>query len=238
MKMAKQMKCWRKLKIILLLTNMNEIIKKTEEFSLKYMSQVKIAGHDNKHIQRVRINAQKIAKAENIDHFLVDIAVLLHDIGRTKPGDHGDNSVELSKPFLDSIPDLTDENKIEILYAIKQHNKPFSDRSIANVLQDADKLDALGALGIMRTFMCFGDMQDYDINRPWKPPTLPIQKDEKGREYMHFSHGIKYVSDHIYKNLSWKEMFYFESAKKIAKGRFKYMEDFIKRIQGEIRGEL
>lgn len=129
-----------------------EVLEIVKEKSKLMMVKVKMPAHDFKHVGRVRKMALKIAKKEKYNLFLVELAALLHDVGRFKGGDHAKISASFSEKFLKKFKEINIEERKEIVKAIKVHSDPYVKGKLAQILQDADKLDALGAIGVARCF--------------------------------------------------------------------------------------
>src|SRR3989344_864713 len=135
------------------------LIQKIKVFAEKMMQDYP-PGHNFLHIMRVHELAKHIAQKEKADLLIVEAAALLHDIGRkyeliNPKINHADKSAELALPFLKTLIKIGfPSDKINpVLYAIRNHRFTkgiIPDTIEARVLQDADKLDALGAAGIMR----------------------------------------------------------------------------------------
>ena len=134
-----------------------EIISKTEIFVKKALQQAE-GGHDWWHIYRVRKNAMKIADSEPGDRLIIELGALLHDIADSKFHD-GDETIgpRKAEEFLQSWQ--VDQKSIDHIKKIIQHisfkggnfEQEFYSSELA-ILQDADRLDALGAIGIARAF--------------------------------------------------------------------------------------
>ena len=128
-----------------------EILKLTEDF-VKECSKDNEPGHDFNHIQRVRKLAIYLAKECNIETFFVEMVALLHDVEDKKL-----NSGKTVKGFLDSL-DILDSAKEKILYILpylsfsKYPTLPEHFPLIGKIVSDADRLDAIGAIGIARAF--------------------------------------------------------------------------------------
>jgi HD superfamily phosphodiesterase len=122
-------------------------------------------AHDYKHVDRVRHWALKIAQQEQYPHLdRVEAAALLHDIGLASGGrkHHAEVGAGLAATFLQEH-DLFDEAAIqEIVYAIRYHMSLNGKGQLLAILQDADILDLLGAVGLMRGFTSKWDKPDYD----------------------------------------------------------------------------
>ena len=152
--------------------------------NLKKISKIKLAkndpAHDFEHIMRVYRNAEKICKTENGNKKLILSAVLLHDIVKIKnQKDSAIKSAKLSEKILKENNFFDDEIKI-ISDAIKEHS--FSKGKIPSsiegkILQDADRLDAIGAIGIARAF-AYGGSKGSPLYNPDLPPTRHSSKED------------------------------------------------------------
>ena len=126
-------------------------------------------GHDYYHIQRVVINARKILITEPADSFVVELAAWLHDLGDHKLHDGVDKSEELINDFLSSL-DVEQQVIDRIVEVVSQvsfskGNTPYSIE--AEIVQDADRLDAIGAIGIARCF-AYGGSKNRILFSPHK----------------------------------------------------------------------
>src|SRR5690349_13699121 len=123
-------------------------------------------AHDFKHVDRVRHWALKIAKQEGYpDLELVEATALLHDIGLLSGGrnHHAEVGAQLATDFLQEHQ-LFEEAEIDaIAYAIRNHNSLDGEGQLLAILQDADTLDLLGAVGLMRGFTSKADKPDYAL---------------------------------------------------------------------------
>ncbi|MFH1424568.1 MAG: HD domain-containing protein [archaeon] len=185
------------------------------EIELFAREKLRSMSHGFDHTRRVYNMAMRIGQREKADLKVVLTAALLHDIGRDLEDylgiDHAETSAYLAEEFLNSI-DFPKEKIKMVIDAIKEHRYssgilPSSLES--KVLSDADKLDALGAVGIARVFTYGGRHQ----------------RDVKG-SLAHFDEKI----------LKLKDLMYTESAKKVAQDRHFYIELYLKRLQEEIKG--
>ena len=158
------------------------IIKKTVSFVKDTLANAE-GGHDWWHIFRVWNNAKQINKEENANGFIIELAALLHDIADSKFNNGNENiGPEKAKIFLESI--AVDPNIInEILEIIKNisfkgGNFETKYKSIElDIVQDADRLDAIGAIGIARTFN-YGGFKNREMYNPNIPPILNMTKEE------------------------------------------------------------
>jgi len=194
-----------------------EILKKTQEF-IKNQFSGETTGHDYFHIQRVVKIAKRIAEEENADLFLVELAAWLHDLGDYKLHDGIDKSEELILEFLNglNLPLKTISQMIEIVSQVSfsKGNQPTSLE--AKIVQDADRLDAIGAIGIARTF-AYGGSKQREIWNPEGPGETSVQ---------HFYDKLLKLKDLIHTN----------SAKKIAEERHQYLEEFLEKFYAEWEG--
>ena len=141
------------------------------------------AGHDWWHIQRVWNNAKQIGQAESVDMLVVELAALLHDIADSKFHDgNEDIGPQLAIEFLSSIH--LDETRIEHIQQIIRNlsfkaslgTVSFHSKEL-EVVQDADRLDAIGAIGIARAFT-YGGFKNRELYNPEIPPHLNMSKEE------------------------------------------------------------
>jgi uncharacterized protein len=190
------------------------------------------SGHDYQHVQRVYAIARKIGSEEGADMLVLEAAALLHDLGRAyedKERNHADVSVELAEKLLERVKFPPDKRE-KVLHAIGVHSyrRDLKPQTLeAKILQDADRLDAIGAVGIMRCFTFGGahGRRDYHAEDPFF---------EKNREL----EGDKYSLDHFYeKLLKLKHTLHTKAARRIAEERERYMRGFIEQLKREIRGE-
>jgi len=137
----------------------NKMLSIVKEFAIKNSEKNDIHGFD--HVNRVYQLSSTIGEKLNADLKILKISALLHDIGRIqekndkKKRNHAEISAELTKHFLSSNQyDLTQNEIVKIIHCIQAHsysNKLVPETLEAKILSDADKLDALGAIGLYRT---------------------------------------------------------------------------------------
>ena len=188
-------------------------------------------AHDFQHIMRVYKNAELIGKKEGADMEVLLPAALLHDLivypkGSAKTSKSADDSADLAEKWLQSYG--YPQEKIErISYCIRTHS--YSKRLVpatleGKILQDADRLDALGAIGIARTFSVGGSEKRQFYN-----PTDPFRKSRRELD------DREWTLDHFQtKLLRLKKSMHTRTAREIAKERAEFMELFIRRLQKEI----
>lgn len=204
---------------------MSQIIQNTINFVKEKLKNAE-AGHDWFHIERVWKLSRKIAENENANLVVVELSALLHDIADPKFHDGNENlALEISRNFLEQ--ENMDEEIIEqVLFVIK--NISFKNRNEApkelpielKIVQDADRLDAIGAIGIARTFN-FGGFKNNLMYDPELPPKLNMSKEEYKK-----SNGT--TINHFYeKLLLLKDLMNTETAKNIAQERHDFMLKFL-----------
>ncbi len=205
--------------------NTKEIVNQTEKFVRDKLQGVD-GSHDWWHAVRVRNLAMKLAKNEQVDPLVVELSALLHDIADEKLYDGDEQKgFEIIDKFLTHI-DLADHQKNHIFYIIKNISFRNSDNDIKEktlefmIVQDADRLDAIGAIGIARTFSYGGSK-----NRELFNPAITAKKDMSKEEYRKRNSP---TINHFYeKLLLLKDMMNTAKAKQIAEHRHKFMEMFL-----------
>nr|WP_321243079.1 HD domain-containing protein [uncultured Psychroserpens sp.] len=212
-----------------------DIIEKTKLFVQKELEKAE-GGHDWFHILRVYNNAILIAKNESVDGFVVALGALLHDIADSK-FHNGDETVgpKVARKFL--FENNVDSKVIEHVVNIIKHisfkggneAQTFSSSEL-DVVQDADRLDAIGAIGIARTFN-YGGFKNRKIFDPSVKVNLKMTKAE-------YKASTAPTINHFYeKLLLLKDRMNTKTGKKIALERHKYMEQFLEQFYAEWDGE-
>jgi uncharacterized protein len=179
-------------------------------------------AHGWLHTDRVRQSIRVLAAEEGVDPWLAEIAALLHDVGRTLPGpedEHGIRSAQMAEPLMAELP-LSEEERSAVLYAVGWHNSKRDDTPLLRVLRDADMLDALGAIGIMRAFMSKGTLPAYDSEAPFDPDKVRLPP-------MH-------ASDQVRLQLKFYKWLNTTTARRMAKERTEYMRGFISQVCWEL----
>ena len=175
-------------------------------------------GHDYFHIERVVTNAKKILETENADPFLVELAAWTHDVGDYKLHDGVDKSNELITAFLQTLQ-VEQETINKVLEIVSQvsFSKGNTPTTIeAKIVQDADRLDAIGAVGIARCFAYGGSVHNVLYN--------PYDNSKDASSVQHFY-------DKLFKL---KDLMNTETAIKIANKRHQFMENFIEEFYQEV----
>ncbi|SHE46011.1 uncharacterized protein SAMN03080594_101317 [Arenibacter palladensis] len=193
-------------------------------------------GHDWFHIQRVFKNTLLIAKDEKVDVLVVSLGALLHDIADAK-FNGGDETVgpRMAKDFLISlgIDKKAIEHVVKIIENISFKSSLDSKKSFESkelqVVQDADRLDAIGAIGIARAFN-YGGYKNREIYNPEIAPNLQMTKEE-------YKKSQAPSINHFYeKLLLLKDKMNTESGKKLAEKRHQFMMDYLEQFYKEWNG--
>jgi len=214
---------------------MSSIIDKTIFFVKQKLENAE-GGHDWFHMERVYKNAVLIANEEECDETIVKLGALLHDIADSKFHD-GDETVgpRVAREFLESenVEEKTIQHVIDIIENISfkggNFEKKFNSKEL-EIVQDADRLDALGAIGIARTFN-YGGFKNRALYNPDIQPNLKMTKEE-------YKKSDSPTLNHFYeKLLLLKDKMNTPTGKKIALERHKYMETFLSQFYAEWDGE-
>lgn len=193
-------------------------------------------GHDWFHIERVYKNALLIAKNENVDKLVVALGALLHDIADSK-FHNGDETVgpRIAREFLFDInvDSAVIEHVIQIIENISfkggNETQKFKSPEL-DVVQDADRLDAIGAIGIARTFN-YGGFKNRAIYNPDVKPNLTMSKAE-------YKVSETPTINHFYeKLLLLKDRMNTKTGSKIANDRHQYMMLYLEQFYAEWNGE-
>jgi uncharacterized protein len=216
------------------MTNQN-LINDTIAFVKKELENAE-GGHDWFHIERVYKNAVLIANGENCDILIVQLGALLHDIADSKFHD-GDETVGPKKArlFLESktVSENTITHVVNIIENISfkggHETKKFSSLEL-DIVQDADRLDAIGAIGVARTFN-YGGFKNRSIYNPEIKPNLNMSKEE-------YKNSDAPTINHFYeKLLLLKDKMNTKTGKEIAAQRHDFMELFLTQFYAEWNGE-
>jgi uncharacterized protein len=211
------------------------LIETTIQFVKATLAQAE-GGHDWFHIERVYKNAVLIAASENCDLEIVQLGALLHDIADSKFHD-GDETIgpRTARTFLESekVSPATIDHVIAIIENISfkggKVERQFSSIEL-DIVQDADRLDAIGAIGIARTFN-YGGFKNRALYNPEIAPNLTMTKDE-------YKNNEAPTINHFYeKLLLLKDKMNTTTGKQIAQDRHRYMEDFLEQFYAEWEGK-
>ena len=216
-----------------------DIINKTIPFVKEQLKDAE-GGHDWFHIQRVYKNALLIADNEDCNLQIVQLGVLLHDIADSKfhpDASGGDETIgpKIAKDFLEkeNVDSETIQHVLNIIenvsYKGDNFEKKFHSKEL-EIVQDADRLDAIGAIGIARAFN-YGGFKNRAMYNPDIAPKMKMSKEEyKASEAPTINHFYE-------KLLLLKDKMNTETGKKIAQERHRFMESFLAEFYAEWEGE-
>lgn len=214
----------------------SEIINSTVAFVKNELGQ-DATGHDWYHVERVRKNALHIWENEQAggDKFVIEMAALLHDIPDEKLNESEEAGMKKLRSFLDSLKmeEITVQRIITIISMISyKGGRKLALSSIeAKIVQDADRLDALGAIGIARTFAYGGKK-----GQPIYDPELEVRTEMTLEQYRN---GQSSSINHFYeKLLKLTDGLHTDTALQIARGRHQYMVDFLHVFYNEWNGQV
>ena len=218
--------------------NQEQIIQNTITFVKEELKDAE-GGHDWFHIERVFKNALLISREEKVDVFVVSLAALLHDIADPK-FHNGDENLgpKIATKFLieQKVPKEIGQHVVKIIKHVSFKNslgndsKQFTSKEL-EVVQDADRLDAIGAIGIARCFN-YGGFKDRALYDPEIIPNLTMTKEE-------YKTSTAPTINHFYeKLLLLKDKMNTTSGKKIAESRHQFMEIYLQQFYNEWNGKL
>jgi len=210
-----------------------------------------IIAHDFRHVDRVRNWALRIAKGESFSApQIVEVAALLHDIGlpyidkESERGKHGEVGAEIAGKFLRDNSTLTKARIEQITLAIRYHGVKPSVRAdiikivgeagkLMEIISDADMLDAVGAVGLMRAFTSKYFMPEYDPDNvkgeTWELPSGGFTERLSKRV------GVgKYIIDQVNFQISYYGNLRTKTARQIAEPFVQFMKDFVLQLEHEI----
>lgn len=216
----------------------SKIIKKTIHFVKKELAQAE-GGHDWFHVERVFKNTLLIAKEEKVNLTVVSLAALLHDIADSK-FHNGNEEIgpKIAENFLinENVPKEIIKHVVEIIKnmsfknSIGEKKNKFSSIEL-KVVQDADRLDAIGAIGIARCFN-YGGFKNRALYNPEISPNLNLTKEE-------YKNSKAPTINHFYeKLLLLKDKMNTTSGKKIAENRHQFMVNYLSQFYDEWNGKL
>lgn len=195
------------------------------------------SGHDWWHIVRVRKMAKHIAKSEGANNFVVELAALLHDIADWK-FHAGDDTVapKIAREILEkySVTAETIGHVCDIIAKISFKGagvKTGMKTLEGKVVQDADRLDAIGAIGVARTF-AYGGHKNRSIYDPNKKPAMHQSQEE------YFESESPTINHFYEKLLLLKDRMNTKTAQALAEGRHRFMEEYLARFLQEWDGKI
>ncbi|MDH5762149.1 MAG: HD domain-containing protein [Nitrospinota bacterium] len=214
---------------------MNEmLIEKIRQFAESHFADDG-SGHDWWHVHRVWNTAKHLADAEGADRTIVEIAALLHDVADWKLNEDESQGLNTIRDLLEGdLPPETIDRICDIISRVsfKGAGVDTPTESLeGQVVQDADRLDALGAVGIARTF-AYGGNRGRLIHHPDQPPQMhdsfEAYKKNKGPSTNHFYEKLLLLKDRMNTG----------TAKKMAEQRHRFMEQYLDHFFKEWDGEL
>jgi uncharacterized protein len=192
-------------------------------------------AHDFDHVLRVHALALRIAEAEGADLEIVSAAALLHDVARVEADRIGTCHAEVGAARARGILSAHPPDKVEaVAAAIASHrfrNSVEPPSLEAKVLYDADKLDAIGAVGVARAYAIAGRLGQ----RLWSPRTEGKGLNAGANDIYNSEHTP--VREFQVKLARLKDTLYTDAARAIAEGRHRYMAEFFARLDGEVSGD-
>ena len=211
---------------------MSEIVDKALTFTKEFFKE-EYSGHDFYHTLRVYNNSMLIAKGEKCDIEIVSLAAILHDVDDYKIVGEQEEKLHNALSFLrdNNYPSDKIERISRIISQISfiVGDLQTPDTIEGKIVQDADRLDAIGAIGIARTFAYGGNhnrtIYDPEV-RAKENMTSEEYKNNKGTTINHFYEKLLLIKDLMNTN----------TAKEIAQGRHDYMLNFLDEFYGEWNG--
>lgn len=215
----------------------NPLVEATKSFVKQTLINAE-GGHDWFHTERVYNNALMISKTEDVDVLVVQLGALLHDIADSKFHD-GDETIgpKLAREFLfkQNVDSIVIEHVLNIIKHISFKNSlgnqsDFTSKEL-EVIQDADRLDAIGAIGIARCFN-YGGYKNRPLYDPSIQPNLNMSKEE-------YKASNAPTINHFYeKLLLLKDKMNTKTGKNMAERRHKFMELYLRQFYSEWNGTL
>jgi len=208
-----------------------EILKIITE-KVKHRFESEGSGHDWWHIERVRLQSLKLAKSESANVFIVELAALLHDVADHKlHGGDVEAGLLLIKNWLSEAECPSDviHEVLEIVSKVSYKGAEVADEPMSlegQIVQDADRLDAIGAIGIARAF-AYGGHKGRLLYHPEEKPELHT-------DFETYKNSTGHTINHFYEKLFLlKDRMHTETAKEIALERHQFMLLFVERFYGE-----
>ena len=206
------------------------------ENTINYVKEIfknEYSGHDYFHTMRVYNMALRIAKEENANTLIVSLAALLHDVDDVKLSPQTSKNKDNARKFLND--NNIDSKSIDLICEIIDEISYKGSESVSpktlegKCVQDADRLDAIGAIGIARAF-AYGGNHNRVMHDPNEPPSLNMNEEE-------YRKHISTTVNHFYEKLfNLKELMNTDTAMKIAEERNRYMKEYIVEFMNEWDG--
>jgi len=210
-----------------------QLIQEAEQFAHAELEHDQ-TGHDWWHIRRVVQMAKRLARAEKADEFICTVAALLHDVADEKLNISKQAGLDKVNDWLSrhDFKDTDQEHIIEIISNLSYNagkNPPMRTLE-GQVVQDADRIDAIGAIAIARAFLYAG-VKGHPIHDPQIPPRSEMTTEQYRQEK---STGINHFHEKL---LKLNSLINTESARQIANERHSFMEQYVERFYLEWSGE-
>ena len=208
----------------------NSIISNAIEF-VKRVFENDYSGHDYFHTLRVYKTAARIAEAEGADVETVQLAALLHDVDDRKLSPETYANKDIARAFLkeNGVSAPTIETICKIIAEVSFSEGVTPDTLESQCVQDADRLDALGAVGIARTF-AYGGSHHREMYNPDIPPKINMTREE-------YANSKSTSINHFYEKLFLlKDLMNTPAARQIAEQREAFMRDFVDVFMAEWNG--
>ncbi len=192
------------------------------------------SGHDWLHLERVWKMAKRLAKGERVDQFVLEMAALLHDVDDYKFKKEGEDELSGTKKILDDV--RVSESRRDAIFDVIR-NVSFKGAGVetaqksleGKIVQDADRLDAMGAIGIARVFAYGGS-----AGHPYYDPAIRPQRINTFTQYKNHK---KTTINHFYeKLLILKDRMNTPQARKIAEHRHRVLEEYLSEFFAEVDG--
>lgn len=211
----------------------DDILRRAANFAMT-VHERDASGHDWPHIERVVRMARKICAAEQAEPFVCELAALLHDVADEKLNPSKEAGIDKVRSWMDGEPieSSAKDNVLDIISTMSYSAGPARPMKTIEgwVVRDADRLDAIGAIAIARTFVYAGW-----IGHPIYDPALPPREEMTKEQYRY---GKTTAVNHFYeKLLKLKSLLYTETARRIAEQRHQFMEMYLEQFHQEWIGE-
>jgi len=220
-----------------------ELIARTETFVQEQLASCD-GSHDWWHIHRVRATARGLALEEGADSEIVELAALLHDVKDWKYSGDPDAGANACAEWLQSQGYPTDRTEVIVDIVKNMGFKNELGGSVAGrqlsvefkCVQDADRLDAIGAIGIGRTF-CFGGAKKNPMHVPGVAPKVGLTMEEYVKSQSDKERPNTTINHFYEKLFTLKDKMKTEAGRRRAERRHKTMEEFVERFKREWDGE-
>ncbi|MBN2240403.1 MAG: HD domain-containing protein [Dehalococcoidales bacterium] len=245
------------------MTISESLVRKTEAFVVKSFENVSrnlSVAHDFRHVDRVRNWALMIAREEGFNEpGLVEITALLHDIGLVFVPDegekgyvqlppHGPLGADMAVKYLEENSDLSPDIIHQITDAVRHHSDPpliveghlrelGEKGKLLEIIRDADCLDAVGAVGVMRAFMSKSFLPEYDpenVKGEGWDLTPSGFKEKFGFEWKAGLAPVNTVIDQVNQQIGYFQVFHTETARKYAAPLIEFMKQFVIQLEKEV----